>query len=335
MRGGVFPCPIEPTPEENKAVSFIGGSSDGIRKAFTALNESLLIRTLENGSLIYRFKHPTIRDAFASLVADDLELMDIYLVGSPLDKLFNEISCGDVGINGVKVIVPNNRYNILITCIKSFDTSKWSNNYYLNNFLSHRCDSKFLELFIASNKQFIQQLKINSPLFLSDIDVIVRLFGFKLLPESERLRVVTAISELALKTPDSGFLGIEIKSLMTSDEFDNLSERIQSELIPNLDDKIVQWQNEYNRESDYFYKNDPEEYFDKLKNALEEYKNEFEEDETITEKIDNALEKIDSIVAALKSELPEDKKDEEELFNQNRPEDDKNNRRSIYDDVDL
>lgn len=336
MRGGVLPSPIEPTPEENKAVSSIGGSNNGIRKAFTALNESLLIRTLENGSHIYRFKHPTIRDAFASLVADDLELMDIYLTGSPLEKLFNEVSCGDVGIIGVKVIVPNNRYDVLITRIKSLDTSKWSNNYYLNNFLSRRCDSKFLESFIVSNQHFIQKLKVNSPLYYSsDIDLIVRLFSFNLLPESERLRVTTAISDLAIDKPDSGFLRESIRSLMTLDELSNLLNKIQKELIPNLDEKITQWQNEYNRESDYFSKDDPEEYFDKLKNTLEEYKNEFEEDETITEKIDYALKKTDSIVEALKSELPEEKKDEEELFNQNRHEDDKNNRRSIFDDVDL
>ena len=55
---------------------------------------------------MWRFKHPTIRDAFATLVAEDTELMDIYLAGAPIEKLFGEVSCGDVGIEGVKVIVP-------------------------------------------------------------------------------------------------------------------------------------------------------------------------------------------------------------------------------------
>lgn len=330
MRGGILPSPIDPTPEENKAVSLIGGSSDGVRRAFTALNESLLIRTLENGSHIYRFKHPTIREAFASLVADDLELLDIYLAGSPLDKLFNEVSCGDVGIDGVKVIIPVNRYDILITRINSLDTSKWHNNLYLNRFLSRRCDSKFLELFITRNKQFIQELSVNSYLYWSsEVDVIIRLFNFRLLPESERLRVITAISELAIEIPDSGFLKAEIKSLMTPDELNSLLDKVKTKLIPNLDKEIVQWKRNYN------YGDDPEEYFEELKNALKEYKNEFEDDETITEKIDSTLKKIDLIVEELKSDLPDDKKGEEELFNQNKYEDDKNNRRSIFDDVDL
>lgn len=331
MRGGILPSPIKPTPEEIKAVSFIGGSSDGVREAFTTLNESLLIRRLENGSYSYRFKHPTIRDAFASLVADDPELVDIYLTGSPLDTLFNEVSCGAVDIDGVKVIVQVNSYNTLIARIKLLDISKWHNDLYLKRFLSRRCDSKFLESFIDNNQQFIQTLKVRSPLYhSSDIDVIVRLFSFKLLPKSERLRVVTAISELAIETPDSGFLKVEIRNLMTPNELSSLLGKIQTELIPNLDEKIYQWKDNHNHEDE------PELYFDKLKDALEEYKSEFENNEMIAKTIDNALKKIDLIVEELKSELPEDKYDkEEEFLNRNRQEDAKNIHRSIFDDVDL
>lgn len=223
----------------------------------------------------------------------------------------------------MKVIIPVNRYDILITRINSLDTSKWHNNLYLNRFLSRRCDS---------NKQFIQELSVNSYLYWSsevEVDVIVRLFSFRLLPESERLRVITAISELAIEIPDSGFLKAEIKSLMTPDELNTLLDKVKTKLIPNLDKEIVQWKRNYN------YGDDPEEYFEELKNALKEYKIEFEEDETITEKIDSTLKKIDLIVEELKSDLPDDKKGEEELFSQNKYEDDKNNRRSIFDDVDL
>ncbi|MGZ4976088.1 MAG: nSTAND3 domain-containing NTPase [Methylobacter sp.] len=330
MRGGILPSPIEPTSEENEAVSLIGGSSDGIRLALNALNESLLIRTFENGSHMCRFKHPTIRDAFASLVADDLELLDIYLAGSPLDKLFNEVSCGDLGIGGVKVIVPINRYDALITRIKFLDTSKWQNRSSLNRFLSSRCDSNFLKSFIACNQQFIQKLSVCSYLrWSSEVDVIVRLFSFKLLPESERLRIVTDIYELAIDIPDSGFLKEKIKDLMTHDELNSLLEKIKTKLIPNLDQQIAQWEWNYNHE------NDPEEYFDELKNALEDYKNEFETDETITEKIDNAFKKIHLTVKELKSESPADKDDEDELFNRNMQEDVEHNQRSIFDDVDL
>jgi hypothetical protein len=256
--------------------------------------------------------------------------MDIYLAGSLLEKLFNEVSCGDVGIDGVKVFVPVNRYDALITRIKSFDTSKWHNDSSLKRFLSRRCDSNFLEIFIASNQQVVEKLQVDSPLYLSsDIDVIVRLFNYKLLPESERLRIVNAISELAVDTPDSGFLEDDIKSLMAPDELNNILNKVQSELILNLDKTIIEWRSNYNE------KDDPEEYFDNLKEALKNYRNEFEESEITIEKIDISLEEIHKIVEELKSELPEDKDDEKELFNRNIQEDIKNNQRSIFDDVDV
>lgn len=333
MRGGALPSPIDTTPEENVSVSLIGGSIDGIRTAVNALNESLLIRTFENGNHICRFKHPTIRDAFSSLVADDLELMDIYLAGSILENLFNEVSCGDVGIEGVKVIVPTNRYDILINRIKLFDISKWRDELCLMRFLSRRCDSTFLKLFLSHNQYFIQEIKINSYLYYSyyssNIDMIVRLFNFKLLPESERLRVVKAISELAIETPDSGFLKAEIKSLMKPNELSSLLDEIQTKLIPNLDETISQWKDRHNEEDD------PEQHFYELKNALDEYKNEFDNNVIITQSINNALKKIDLIVEEIKSELPKEEYDkEEELLNRNSQKDTKNNRRSIFDDVD-
>lgn len=330
MRGGILPSPIEPTQEENVAVSLIGGTSDGIRNAINVLNESLLIRTFENGNHVCRFKHPTIRDAFASLVSDDLELMDIYLTGSLLENLFNEVSCGDVGIEGVKVIIPVTRYDALITRIKSLNTSKWQNDLALKRFLSRRCDKKFLEYFLAKNQQFIHELSVSYYLsWSSEVDVIVRLFSFNLLPEPERLRIVNCISELAIETPDSGFLKSDIKGLMTSDELNSLLDRIKTELIPSLDREIAKWK------WNYSYGNDPEEYFDDLKNTLEDYKNEFEDNLNITEKIDNALTTIALIVEELKSELPEDESDDDKSLNRNNQEKIIDNQRSIFDDVDL
>ena len=82
-------------------------------------------------------------------------------------------------------------------------------------------------------------------------------------------------------------------------------------------------------------KDDPEQHFYELKNALDEYKNEFENNVIITQSINNALEKIDLIVEEIKSELPKEEYDkEEELLNRNSQKDTKNNRRSIFDDVD-
>jgi hypothetical protein len=46
----------------------------------------------------WRFKHPTVGDAYAFLLLQNPELLGIYVQGSPIDKLMGQISCGDVGL---------------------------------------------------------------------------------------------------------------------------------------------------------------------------------------------------------------------------------------------
>ena len=90
MRGGFLPSPVDMTRDEERAVQLIGGSLPEIRSSINALDGSLLLQALHGGTYAWRFKHPTVRDAFAALVAEDRELMDIYLAGTPIEKLFGE-----------------------------------------------------------------------------------------------------------------------------------------------------------------------------------------------------------------------------------------------------
>ena len=87
MRGGALPSPITMTSDEERAVMLLGGSRAEVRNALSALEGSLLIQVFKGARYSWRFKHPTVRDAFTSLVAEDRELMDIYLVGTPIEKL--------------------------------------------------------------------------------------------------------------------------------------------------------------------------------------------------------------------------------------------------------
>ena len=99
-------------PEEADALSNLGGDKAAVVAALSALEESLLICVSEGGRAWWRFKHPTIRDAFADIVARNRELMDIYLKGAPLLRMLSEITCGDVGIDGAKLVVPPDRFPV-------------------------------------------------------------------------------------------------------------------------------------------------------------------------------------------------------------------------------
>jgi hypothetical protein len=72
----------------------------------------------------WMFKHPTIGDAFASLVADHPELVDLYISDASMDKLLKEVTCGRVGLEGVKLVVPASRFDIVIRRLNAYRNSR-------------------------------------------------------------------------------------------------------------------------------------------------------------------------------------------------------------------
>lgn len=328
IRGGALPSPLSITPEEDHAIARLGGTVGNAMKGLESLNGSLLLNSKKEGNYYWHFKHPTIRDAFASIVASSQDLMDIYLTGAPLDKLFSEISCGDVGVQGVSVIVPSSQYNIIIEKIKLLDTTKWFNKLSLYRFLSYRCDKLFLRKYMDEFPYFISKLSVTSSVYAnSDVDVLLRLHEFHLLPEENRINAISSIKNLAIIIPDSGFLRKHIRALMSSDEIADILRSVQCSLLPNLDDTITSWKNDYNREEE------PEAYFDELKSALDDYKTEFEEDADSCKQINEAIKTIEQVIEDLKSEYTPI--DDENIWNKrgtNSPTPSDN--RSIFDDVD-
>jgi len=279
-------------PEEDRAIGLFGGSAAELRGALVALGGSFVIQVQQGGQFFWRFKHPTIRDAFAALVAENRELMDIYLAGTPVRQLFAEVSCGDVRLEGVKVIVPTDRYHTVLSRVRDFIATDRESRDAVNRFVSSRCDREFLRQFLIENPDFIRRLLIYSYLYaVSDVGVVVRLQEVSLLPEAERLRHVGTIRRLAVDTPDSGFLRQGVRGLFTPQEYEDTLEYVRSTLLPNLGDCIENWRDNCDGE--------PDEYFSELKSALLNYKEAFSEEEAPIMYIDAGLAEIDETIASL------------------------------------
>lgn len=243
------------------------------------------------------FKHPTIRDAFAAVVASNPPLMDIYLTGAPLDKLFTEVSCGNVGLRGVSVVVPATQYDIVIDKIRQLDTDKWFNRLSLYRFLTYRCDRNFLRKFLIEFPEFVSKLRITPYLYTcSDIGVLVCLHKYGLLTEEVRSAAAAKIRDLAIRIPDPGFLRNDVRSLLLDSEYSEIIDSIKSELLPSLNDLVNDWR------ADYSGEDDPESYFDELKSAIIDYRGEFEECEESQVFIEEALDDIEQAINDLASE---------------------------------
>lgn len=330
MRGGILPSPLMLTTEEQNAISLLGGSPAEVRNALVALDGSLLLQVQHGGTCSWRLKHPTIRDAFAALIAENRELMDIYLAGTPVRQLFQEVSCGDMGLEGVKVIVPPDRYQYLWQRIETFLVESRETKDSVNRFFASRCDKDSLMGFIARNSKFVSELRVGSYLSaVSDVDLLVRLHEMALLPEEIRSKHVSTIRELAVETPDSDFLHYRLRPLFTTEEFDNILDTVRSQLLPHISECVDTWKRDHDGEQD------PDGYFDLLRSALTEYRDAFQDDLESVAYLDAGLAKIQETVEELRSELPDELDSEsDDYFRESAGRGSHDNLRSVFDDVD-
>jgi hypothetical protein len=328
MRGGMLASPMKLTAEEQGALDLLGATIAEVGTALTSLDGSLLILVYQSGGYWRRFKHPTVLDAFAGLVAENRELLDIYLLGTPVNRLLREVACGDIDLPGTKVHIPNDRYDAFCARLESFLASRRDNRSEALRFLAHRCDRAFLKRFIARNAVFVEGLNVGSYFYaVSDVDVIDRLYEYGLLPEGERQRHLAEVRELAANVPDAGFLKKSVVQFLTPDEIDEILAHVRATLIGDLDTCIDQWRDNHDG------KEDPDGYFDHLKTALADYRGALDYDEAAVDLIDTALAKIDRVIDELQSEHPEPP-DYEGYHGRSLPREAYEGSRSVFDDVD-
>lgn len=329
MRGGALSSPVSTTPEENNAIQLLGSTVADVRIALSALQDSLLLQVQKGSEVTWRFKHPTVRDAFAALIADNRELLDIYLTGTPVIQILNEVSCGDMKIKGVKVIVPLDRYESLWTRIEMYLLQVRSDRDAVMRFFANRCEKTFLEGYISRNPNFISSLRVGSYLgVISDVDVIVTLRKFDLLPEAVRLQHVAEIRNLAIETPDSDFLREQIRPLFEATEFTAILEAVRVRLLPCLSDTIDIWEQNHDGEED------PESHFYLLKIALSDFRNEFDHDPDAIALIDDGLSMIRKSIDALQVVMPALPDEDRDDFSGGSEVSSTVESRSVFDDVD-
>jgi hypothetical protein len=328
MRAGVLPSPIVLSDDENKALKLLGGTLDGVISSLKYLKGSLTTLNFEEDQNVWRFKHPSIRDAFAQYVANDVELLEIYLGGAPLTKLFQEVACASIKMDGLKVIVPKSHYEIIIRRMEFFDKKSYYNHRLFNGFLTKRCDKQFLLDYLDKNPDFLDQLEVRESIFRdSDINVFIKFYEEGLLPEQRRVQVVKSLHDIALSDYDTQFTKDDIKKIFKKDEFELIKFDICNKVIPDLESIIDDLSSDYDDEYE------PEDHFSDLNHSLCEYEDLFYENSVLRTQISTAKnwveEEIQTLSSARKNILEGDDKNYKATMSSNIHID-----RSIFDDVD-
>lgn len=220
-------------------------------------------------------------------------------------------------------------YGLVIQRLKEFDAKPWSEHSGRNYFLARRCDKEFLKSFLNFHPDFVQSLPVWSHLdSISEAPLFAKLHELGLLPETERKRFVAEVTELAVDTPDSGFLAPRLRTIFTAEELTQILQTVRDKLLPNLDDVIWSWKS--NRSGS---KQSVESYFDGLVSELDGFKEELGEDPKAMAQIAVALETIKEIVEEMYVKENHDLSDED-FYRRDARSAIGSGGRSVFDDVD-
>jgi hypothetical protein len=336
MRNDRLESPIELQPSEAEALARLDSDLGGCVTALEALKGSLVLHSHASDEYTWRFKHPTIGDAYAEILVQSPEMLGIYIRGSSTERIIEQVTCGDVGIEKA-VVVPKPLFPLMLAKFGDFSASRsyksawlseWGASRALQDFLSRRCSKEFISLYLEQHPDLVD--RVSKPgLYLAavpEVRLAKRLYEFGLLPEDQRRRFVETVSQYALDGRDEGAMDdARIQSLFTDRELEHLREKVRTELLPQLTSVRRE------RESDYRLGDPPDEHMQQLLESFETLKKCFADDE-------NAAKIIEWEIQKTNEWIDENTSDEQERSPRSlgkvEASDKPQSSRSIFDDID-
>jgi len=148
MHGGELPVSLPRDEALQVVTDAFGVTASQISNELAALDGSLCRRDVEEEEPVWRFRHPSIGEAFATVASRSPVLLDVYLRGAPEERMLNEVICAGVQVDGAIVEVGRNHYDQLINRMKAHQW--WRNSRLPRWFLLTRTTPEFRRRYFTS-----------------------------------------------------------------------------------------------------------------------------------------------------------------------------------------
>lgn len=336
MRKDHLESPIELQNFESQALERLGSNLGSCIAALEALNGSLVMQVHVDDQSVWRFKHPTIGDAYAKILVSRTDYLNIFLSGSSIANILSQVTCGNVGMEKA-VIIPKSLFPIMVERMRNYSLSdkikvKWISSFNarwdIYRFLANRCSKEFMILYLEQDSEIFK--RVSDPglslSYVPEVDLAVRLYEFGLLPEENRKKFVETVSNYAIDGDDTYALeDTEIRSIFTDSEFSDLVEKVRTNLIPKLADIRL------NVQSSYCSSDSPEEHMQGVFEMFSTLKNKFSENRDVVKIIDR---EFDLANEWIEESTPTKPKVAPRILGTIDSFEDKHDTRSIFDDID-
>lgn len=338
---GSLKNPLALDDVQRELITRAGSTPAGTAKALQSLTSTFLRET--SGPFAkpgWAFRHPTLREGFAAWASVQPHLLNVVLAGFTDESLLTRVDCETRAADeqhGILLRVPPALYRDVAERLaaigqRPIQRLRQSRHEYeavkrtFLNFLARRSSDAFLRVYLEVDPDLVERLLAFTSYVYAVVepDVLARLHQAHLLSEPSRLRAIKRMTDLALTTPDPGWLSCKAWSvLLTPDERAHLMDTVRTELVPRLETVVGDWV------SDTYEEDDP------IESALFAYSRAFENegDAETAEAFDNAWD----LYSQLKPSPPESRyewdanppiKGSSSLAPSSEPD------RSIFDDID-
>lgn len=232
--------PLTLDARSSDLVARLGSTLGGVVGSLESMEGSLVRHLVREGQTGWVFAHPTMSDAYASLMRSP-DLLGHLLVGFPLEALLREVTCDDVGIKGA-LVVTNAHFDIVLDRLAEplatpFD-ERWRDESRRAGFLATRCSASFLERWCAKNAEALASLA-EPKLMLeacSQNRLVSKLNRLGLLPEPLRSQFAERLVSYCLDGTDHATLwNEELRSVLSADEWTALLIRVREDLLSDLE----------------------------------------------------------------------------------------------------
>lgn len=311
MSGGTLKAPIPHEPRYRKTARSLNTDIGATSAALQAMNKGLVRLQPDGGNFVWRFDHPSIGDALATILTANIEQLDIYLQGTRPEQIAQEVTCIGKQMRGA-VRVPHSQYELLLKRLQLLPRNPVGVEQ-LQTFLLDRADAEFLRTYLKSDPDLTRRLiSFAGYAFTVESRLFARMHQLKLVREDDRVAAVASIKRAAVTSLNIDFLEGTMKEMLTDQERDDILEAVRGQALPNLQSIIE------DIEENYESPDDPEEHFSELRSRLEELHTIYEDDPRATRMIEDAIDEIEERAQLLEAELPErsnedDDRDDDDL----------------------
>lgn len=328
--------PLDLSSEELKSVEQLDSTKGKCVTALHAMRNNLVQLIDGEDESYWKFKHPTIGDAFSDYIKESPELIEIYIRGCDVGKLIHQATCGNLKLNNT-IVIPAKFFPLMLARLEKFTESKeykhewsaiWGAERDILEFLAKRCSKEFLKLYISAHANILDKVAAPGPYLeiSAEGELASKLNEFGLLPEKTRVQFVKNIFRYAVQGRNLYVFKMKkISALLNRKELADLRKQVTNTIIPMVQKVRAE------KETQFDSSDDPGQHMSTLVEVLEILESEFQADSDISTKATEELENIKNWVAS--NEEKDEMKEREKLADDD-DEDELSKDRSIFDDVD-